>query len=690
MVDAHQKLVQRPSGPVLLGIVFLVVVALMGRFNLTTHLPSNWMPDWSDDFVFVAQAQQIGEGHWLGDYNFRQLKNPPGLPLTLSATSRMSISEHGLSFILLSVSAVGILLALIRLGISIPLAGFTFLSILFNPALFGAVSTRLTPERLYVLQYLCCIGLVLGLIGAQSRRLFWGLGILLVSTAAWAAITSEDAPGLWPLLLLGLIGRIIIQSPFEPWKRSSLTTSLPLLLLIVVSSWTAIGWVKNKNLDHYGVAVITEAKESNYLSALGAIRRVARHEPNELGALTTAQRQSLYGVSPRMKTLRAVLESEIYSGPSKEVEQDPTALGRPASLFRLALREAAAQAGFHHSASAASQFFGNLAREINEACDQGKVPATKEHFQDDTPIAKFSGFGQAIHRLWYRIHELWRFEYEDMKTADALAAVAVNQNEVSVYEKVLLSKPAAMAPHPYIDADRRAQVRGFYQWLFPALFFAAVIALFTQTALLKERGLDRFLVLETLFFCCCVYHAFVVSWQEIFWLADQGRSLFPGYFVLVIWASISLGAYGRFGKSKATTEQNRKRSFLATWAMGILLLVSMLYVQAQAEQVKSPILEQNGMAFESFFVFQKDAELDAITDGIRVRFPTIASEVDFRWKRMKFSDAQNLVIEADLGPECSDGSFEISWTGSRVDDLGGKTRQLFAKNTGPNRWFVPL
>ncbi len=122
----------------------------------------------------------------------------------------------------------------------------------------------------------------------------------------------------------------------------------------------------------------TEFTAREFNDAYGALLRVAPEQAIRRVPLTSATRQQLYSLSPAFRELQPALENPNngwvcragYAGyecllvPEKEI---------PGTWFVWALRDTASSAGLHRSLPASREYYARLAREINAACDDGRI-----------------------------------------------------------------------------------------------------------------------------------------------------------------------------------------------------------------------------------------------------------------------------------------------------------------------------
>jgi hypothetical protein len=133
----------------------------------------------------------------------------------------------------------------------------------------------------------------------------------------------------------------------------------------------------------YGVPATTELATREFRAACGALQRATPELPHRLVPLPRATRERLYPLSPAFAELRAGFEGRI----GQTFERASTALigelaGRgeiAGGWWMWALREAANEAGWHATGSGALARYAELAREVNAACESGRISCGPPH-----------------------------------------------------------------------------------------------------------------------------------------------------------------------------------------------------------------------------------------------------------------------------------------------------------------------
>jgi hypothetical protein len=127
----------------------------------------------------------------------------------------------------------------------------------------------------------------------------------------------------------------------------------------------------------YGVPDVVEFKQSAFVSAYGALSRIAPAEAKPYVPVSRAALEQAYSVSPAAAALKPFLEGADIVG-TLDAGCATYAI-RPcdgeirAAWFMWMLREGAARAGQHIDARTARRYYRQLAHEINAACAAGAL-----------------------------------------------------------------------------------------------------------------------------------------------------------------------------------------------------------------------------------------------------------------------------------------------------------------------------
>jgi len=133
------------------------------------------------------------------------------------------------------------------------------------------------------------------------------------------------------------------------------------------------------NARYYGWFGTVEFRASEFKDAYGALLRVRIGPGIPFVPVTRQTREAVYAVSPTFATLRPHLEGPLgqgWAGASQAVTHlPPDQLQIGGGWFMWALRDSVTAAGFCRDAGTALGYYHRLAVEVNQACDDGRLPA---------------------------------------------------------------------------------------------------------------------------------------------------------------------------------------------------------------------------------------------------------------------------------------------------------------------------
>lgn len=321
-----------------------------------------------DDGLFFHNAESIFRGDWLGTYGQMTLAKGPGYPLFL-ALNAMSGLPITLTQSLLYVSSCFLLaIVIFRLSTSLWISIFSFLILLWDPAMIPVRILRDDISPAQALFILACILQFSFLSKTIKQGLKWAVlgGVML----GWLWITREDGVWLAPGLLLFFALRIIQLKLLN----SKFTYFLALIMIFIVSAvifWSciaSINWIK------YGDFEDVDFKSASYEHAIQAIQSVRVGRPEAYVPAPNKVLRAIYAVSPAFASLKP-----YFDGPGKGWQNPgcavyPSTCGEIAGgWFIWALRDAVASRGLYHSPEQASAFYNLLSKQINDACATGKL-----------------------------------------------------------------------------------------------------------------------------------------------------------------------------------------------------------------------------------------------------------------------------------------------------------------------------
>ncbi len=360
-----------------------VIALVVFKFFLISAQPMCFITNAvHDDALYINMACFLANGQWLGDYSqftlikgfmysvFIVLSNSVGLPLPFS------------QFLLLVVTALIFVYALSGLIRSRIWKIVLFAVILFNPMTTVEPMTRVLREGIYsslgVLVFATFIGLLVNRNGNMGSLFRWSILASLALFAFWN--TREEGVimlpaivwfSVWGIFLLIKKRRTLAVADGStsvellPWKKVGLFI-LPFLFLGIGNSSIA-----TINYFWYGKFIVNEIKSGAFAEVNTVLTKIADDENKLMVPVTKKMRMKAYEVSPKFRELQVSLEDShnIFLGFESGYPDE-----YKGGWFYWALRWAADQAGYHQTLLKSQDFYRELANEINQALDDGRLP----------------------------------------------------------------------------------------------------------------------------------------------------------------------------------------------------------------------------------------------------------------------------------------------------------------------------
>ena len=332
-----------------------------------------------DDQHFVNLAASILRGEWLGAYNNLTLAKGPFYPLWIAFVFALGVPlllSQQLAYAGACVLTVRALAPIVKNGWG-QLGFYTLL--LWNPMSFEMQgSGRVLRQSIYVSQTLILFAALIALYvrrGESWRRLApWAAMLGLTWAAFW--LTREESIWIAPSLML--LGAAVV---IGAWRHShaALLNVGRVAVIATLCALAPILAVCVLNARYYGWFGTVEFRAQAFKDAFGALLRVRPEEEIPFIPVTRATRERIYAVSPAFAELKPYLEGNTGLNwaangaylTHRRPEEREIAIG----WFMWALRQTVEEAGHGRSARDALAFYEQIAREVNQACDDGRLPA---------------------------------------------------------------------------------------------------------------------------------------------------------------------------------------------------------------------------------------------------------------------------------------------------------------------------
>ncbi len=334
----------------------------------------------ADEFLFIRLAAALRRAHWLGAYDHFIMVKGIFYPAFIAVTSLLHIPLKVAEHLVYLAVAGGFSFLCYRLAHNRALAVIVFGALALNPALWTHSLARVIRDGLYISLALGVIVTLAALWSEDcSRKVRIALALLAGGFAAAFWLTREEGIWLIPaILVLAAFTSLALYMDGRPRaeKRVAARKAGIATGLAGITAAAIVAVVALINFALYGVFTDVEFRAPGFLSAYGALSRVKHEHWQRHVVVPRDVREKVYAVSEAAATLRPGLEGKIGEQwikagcAAQPIKPCADILG---GWFIWALRDAAAFAGHHSSGGDAETFYARMAREIDNACDAGKL-----------------------------------------------------------------------------------------------------------------------------------------------------------------------------------------------------------------------------------------------------------------------------------------------------------------------------
>jgi hypothetical protein len=307
--------------------------------------------------------------YWGSPYSWTAFARPPAYPLFIALVHLCAIPLR-IAIELLQITAYLVLIVAFRkAGVPRSVCLLAFAAMVLHPASFVFNNHTMSDSFYAGVLPLALGGLLLTLFTGKLGHAIWtgvALGIL------W---NTREESILIPCMLVVFFGIALLRHHSETgsWKESARFWRTPAasLLMTLASLVLAAGAANYRAFHSFSKSEMTS---SSFQATYKALLRIKPSRQQRFVSVSTEALEIAYKVSPTFARLKPQFEGDM--GHNWQVPAF-TALGIHeigAPWFFWALRSVAANSGdIHTSAANANRFYRDAAREINRACDEGRV-----------------------------------------------------------------------------------------------------------------------------------------------------------------------------------------------------------------------------------------------------------------------------------------------------------------------------
>jgi hypothetical protein len=329
-----------------------------------------------DDGLFFRGLENILNGNWIGAYDNLTLAKGPMLSIVGAISSAIGIQAK-LSEAIIYLGASFMLFRMAwRIGLPRTVATLLFILMLCNPHLWSEHGRRYLRDILYPTWAIFMVVFAMGCLKAPNARAQnWsaaGVGFF----AGCAYLTREE--DIWIIAILATFFGVAAFVSFFRHGIARIFSGWRLKVQMVLFGAAAMAAVVSPillaNRVIYGRAVVSEFRSSDFRAAIGALMRVGNIHPSGYVPVSQGALESVFKGVPIAESIRDVWPSvsERWTIPGANLIPDYSK-EVAGGWFVWAFRDAVAASGYYSTASTAQDFYAQLAKEVNEACDASKL-----------------------------------------------------------------------------------------------------------------------------------------------------------------------------------------------------------------------------------------------------------------------------------------------------------------------------
>jgi hypothetical protein len=458
--------------------------------------------------------------YWGSEYSWTAFVRPPAYPLFIAVIHLAHIPLR-IGIELMQAAGYLVLVAGLRkAGVARLVCLICYAAMILHPGSFQLNSVTMADNFYAAVLPLALGGLLLTLFTTKTWHAAW-TGIALAGL--WN--TREESilipPMIVVFLLLALFRQRLDTRAWKPaagyWLKPAGVMLGTLLLLNVA--------VNAANYRTFRSFSKSELTESNFRAAFKSLLRIKPDRDQRFVSVSTDALQKAYSVSPTFARLRPQLEGDL--GRNWQVPAFDAfgihEIGAP--WFLWALRGTASTQGVHESALTARRFYRDVAKEINRACDEGRIPCrfVVSSLLDPGALAHIRERPQSFPR----IAALFLLRYHTMEGRDD---EILTESQRALYDEMTHRRPA---PSPGATLGISAALENFigcyHRFLIMGLAIAGFAAALTIAWRFRQlRASDPINATLILLGATILLRVFFFTFLDAtWWIGGYDRYLFP-------------------------------------------------------------------------------------------------------------------------------------------------------------------
>jgi len=511
-----------------IAITLFLIITIIAKIWLIKVQPVRYLPtNKYDDGLMVNMANNLLQGKWLGEYNCLTLVKGIFTPLFIAITKIIGIPFLIGQDLFYDISCIFVIYVVGKILKNKKLLGIIYICLIFNPITYSAELCRVYRDGIYS-------GLTMFLIGfayiiflnrreniQKQIKYFVGLGITLSSLY----LCREETIWLLPFVLMSTIITMIFiakDKNINNTKKRLLLYLIPIGIVIVNNLL-----VCTINYKNYGVFELNQYWSKEFKSAYGALTRVKPKETYSRVPVSQETMKRIYEISPKFKELEKYLSGEEGKRWSKCGDSQYGEI--QGGWLHWALIRAVEEQGYYKDAKTANKYYQELADEINNAIDNGKIEGYSE--KRDSIVPKFSY--KEILETFIKSEKTIKYQTKYyLVSTEVQWSYKDDEKDVTMWQNVTTSKTDLVEKYTgkfdKLKLEILKDIKMIYEKVNPCLFIISIICLIVEVIYFirnKEKNYKQILLilgLATLYYC----RIFIITFTSITMYSTAMNSMY--------------------------------------------------------------------------------------------------------------------------------------------------------------------
>lgn len=511
-----------------IAITLFLIITIIAKIWLIKVQPVRYLPtNKYDDGLMVNMANNLLQGKWLGEYNCLTLVKGIFTPLFIAITKIIGIPFLIGQDLFYDISCIFVIYVVGKILKNKKLLGIIYICLIFNPITYSAELCRVYRDGIYS-------GLTMFLIGfayiiflnrrgkiQKQIKYFVGLGITLSSLY----LCREETIWLLPFVLISTIITMIFiakDKNINNTKKRLLLYLIPIGIVIVNNLL-----VCKINYKNYGVFELNQYWSKEFKSAYGALTRVKPKETYSRVPVSQETMKRIYEISPKFKELENYLSGEEGKKWSKCGDGQYGEI--QGGWLHWALIRAVEEQGYYKDAKTANKYYQDLADEINNAIDNGKIEGYSEKRASIVP--KFSY--KEILETFIKSEKTIKYQTKYyLVSTEVQWSYKDDEKDVTMWQNVTTSKTDFVEKYTgkfdKLKLEILKNIKIIYEKVNPCLFIISIICLIVEVIyFIRNKGKNYkqillILGLATLYYC----RIFIITFTSITMYSTAMNSMY--------------------------------------------------------------------------------------------------------------------------------------------------------------------